>query len=67
MKCHLHFSSHAAADLHDPLCAPFDPATLERLQGARRKDGSPLFGLRHRKHGKIFVSGSTEHYRTESV
>lgn len=56
VRCHHHFSSHTAADLHDPYCTPDTETTRKRLISARRGGGKPVLAVRDRKHGSVFVS-----------
>ena len=58
--CHCHFSTNAAADLHDAYCTPVAGETRKRLLSARRASGNPILALRDRKHGPVFVSWSPQ-------
>jgi hypothetical protein len=53
MKCHEHFGSPSAADLHDPHGACLRPHLTAR------KDGNPVFAAQQRKDGIVWVRWST--------
>lgn len=58
--CHLHFSTNNTADLHDSLCSDDAQATRRALASARRTAGTPIFAVRQRKHGEVFVQWSPD-------
>lgn len=59
-RCHLHFTSNAAADLHDPYCMADTETTRKRLVSARRSSRRPVFALVGRRGGEAFASYSAK-------
>lgn len=54
--CCQHFTSNRVADKHDPYCTPDRTVCSERLRVATQKDGSPVFGVRERISGKVWIA-----------
>jgi hypothetical protein len=55
VTCHQHFTSDRVAEMHEGYCSIIPVRVAERLRSASQKDGTPLFDIRHRKHGPTWV------------
>ena len=53
--CHQHFSTDRVAERHTPYCTPDREETHNRLWGAVKKNGEPLFAPVTRKDGKTWI------------